>query len=447
MDPLSLLEDKIGSLVLDDYEIYTVESRLFSAGAKEGQIEFSEEARERGVAVRLFKGNRCGFGCSSDWSSAFLEKMLDLAYKSLALVEAGPAFELPSSGPGEKSHSQGGIRSSGSWAERKDMALHLESEARGYDPRIRRVREARYSEEQKTVRLKNSRGLSREGTASLHELSLMVVAEENAAQEMAWESDFSPDFSGLNPARVAGSAAEKAVSQLGARPVPTQKTGAVLDPVVAASFLGVLSSSFLGDQAQKNRSALKNRLGEKVYSPQVLLKDNGRLPGGFASFPFDGEGRMTEESVLVEQGTLKRFLYDSRSASQEGASNGRKVKSTGNAVRPGFKEAPRVGATNFFIESGSGSLDDLLADLGRGFWIRDVIGVHTADPISGDFSLGASGIWIEGGQRRRAVRGVTLSGNLHKLFEGVVRAGAGTRFFHSFGSPPLLIGEIDLGGT
>jgi PmbA protein len=439
MNELDWLEKRLSGLPVDGYEIFAVEARQFSAEAKDGQIDSLDEAIERGAAVRLFQGRKTGFGSSSDLSPAFLERMADLAYNGLSVVEDGPMLALPAAIRDRSPFVQL------SWTpddrQRKlQMALDLEKFAKDFDPRVKRVRDACYAEEVRTVTLKNSRGLERKHSASRHELSLMVMAEDGQGQEMAWESDFATDPDKLDPRKIAREGAEKAVTQLGGRPVPTQKMPAVLDAMVAASFLGVLSSSFFGDQVLRNRSSLRGKMGREIYSRQVSVIDDGRLEGGYNSFPFDGEGVPTTRRALVEKGTLKEFLYDLTSATQANAS------STGNGVRPGVKEPPRVGATNFFIEPGGASLEELLRDLGRGFWVRDVIGVHTADAVTGDFSLGASGVWIEGGKRASPVRGVTVSGNLHELLKRVVRVGKEIRRYHAFGAPPLLIESLDIGG-
>lgn len=439
MDPILTLENRIGSLAVDDYEICLVRSRNFSAEAQEGQIEFSQEAVERGVAIRLFKGGRCGFGSTSDLGEDALTRIVKSASQGLELVDEEVRFQLPFyiPSPNPPLESRGGPGGDA----RFDLAIALEKEARRFDPRITRVRDAGYYEQAKKVILKNSRGLSCEFDQTRYELSLMVVAEEKGDQQMAWESDFSPDFGGLDPAKVAREAAEKAVSLLGASPIATQTTPAVLDPVVATSFLGVLSSSFLGDQVQRNRSALADRLGEEIYAKEIEIVDDGNLKGGYEGAPFDGEGTRTARNSVVIGGVLKKFLYDSISAPRA------RQESTGNSRRPNLKEPPRVGPTNFFVSPGRSSQDDLLGSLEKGLWVRDVIGVHTADPVTGDFSLGASGIWIEKGRRQRPVRGITLSGNLHEVFKSVVQVGGDLRFYHSFGSPPLLIRSIDVGGS
>lgn len=438
MNELEWLEKRLSGLKLDGYEIYVTESRQFSVEAKDGQIDSLDEAVEHGAAVRLFRGLKTAFASTSDLTPAFLERAADLAYNSLSVVEDGPALALPSQTPGGK---QGSREPSRMPREQKlTMALDLERLAKEFDPKVKRVRDACYAEEVKTVTLKNSRGFERTHSLSRHELSLMVMAEEAQGQEMAWENDFSTHPEGLNPARIAREAADKAVCQLGGKPVATQKTPAVLDATVVASFLGVLSSSFLGDQVLRNRSSLGDKIGRDIYSKRINVVDDGSLEGGYNSAPFDGEGIATSRRSLVKDGVLKEFLYDLASASQAG------VASTGNAVRSAVKEPPRTGATNFFIEPGPASLEELLGDLGRGLWVRDVIGVHTADAVTGDFSLGASGLWIEGGKRAAPVRGVTISGNLHEILKRVAKVGKDIRRYHAFGAPPLLIESLDIGG-
>lgn len=438
MNELEWLEKRLGGLKLDGYEIYVSESRQFSVEAKDGQIDSMDEAVERGAAVRLFRGLKTAFASTSDLTPAFLERAADLAYNSLSVVEDGPALALPSRPLAENEAMEG--PSVMPREQKLKMALDLERLAKEFDPRVKRVRDACYSEEVKTVMLKNSRGFERTHSLSRHELSLMVMAEEAQGQEMAWENDFSVNPEDLNPQRIAREAADKAVCQLGGKPVATQKTPAVLDATVVASFLGVLSSSFLGDQVLRNRSSLGDKVGREIYSRRISVVDDGTLEGGYNSGPFDGEGVATSRRNLVKDGVLEGFLYDLSSASQA------EVVSTGNGVRSAVKEPPRTGATNFFIEPGHASLEELLSDLGRGFWVRDVIGVHTADAVTGDFSLGASGVWIEGGKRSSPVRGVTISGNLHEILKRVAKVGKDIRRYHAFGAPPLLIDSLDIGG-
>lgn len=445
MESFDVLDNRIQALSLDAYEVYTLEKRVLTVEAKDGAVDSLDEASEKCLAIRLFKGRKSAFACASE-ATPFLERMVELAYNSLKVVEENETITLPDGGNrGEKGFAPRLEPASGlAGAGRNDkfgLALDLEKHARAFDRRITRVRDASFSEETATVRIKNSRGTDLQARRSRYELSLMVMAEEGTHQEMAWDSEQTTDLSQLEAKGLAERTSRKATGQLGGKPVATQKAAAVLDAMVAASFLGVLSSSFFGDQVQKSRSALRDKQGQRIYAPSIGLIDDGNLAGGFSSLPFDGEGVATRRNELVAGGVLKAFLFDLTSGAKG------RVASTGNGLRSTFKEPPRVGATNLFIDRGRGTLEDLLEDMGRGFWIRDVIGLHTADVVTGDFSIGASGLWVENGRAASPVRGVTISGNLHEVLKRVVRVGEEVRWYHAFGAPPLLIESIDIGGT
>ncbi|NLC77635.1 MAG: TldD/PmbA family protein, partial [Clostridia bacterium] len=182
------------------------------------------------------------------------------------------------------------------------------------------------------------------------------------------------------------------------------------------------------------------KLGTQVCSSFISIIDDGALPGAIMSAPFDGEGVSTGRTALIEKGTLKNFLHNSYTATKDG------VTSTGNAVRS-FKSTPEVGTTNFFIEAGSVSRDELLSGIEQGFYVTEVMGMHTANPISGDFSVGASGLWIEKGKLTKAVRGVAIAGNLLSLLEQVDCVADDLTFFVGRGAPTVRIKEMTISGS
>ncbi len=446
MKTLECVEKKLREMDVDAYEIFSMDSHQMLAQAKDGEVELTEQAVEKGVAIRLFKKGKVSFGCSSDATEDGLKKVSQKAYEGLAFLKEEDVFDLPQGSDVSPVSKAGSISASLAFTEEdlskaQETACILEKAAIQFDSRIRRVRDARFSQERRKVLLKNSQGFLGQSVWEMGELSIMVVAEGLAQQEMAWEEQSGTNLDGHAAQRVAHAACEKAVFQLGAKPVKTQRVPVVLDPVVVCSFLGVLSSSFLGDQVQKGRSAVADQLGKTIYSKEVTLVDDGTRLGGYLTFPFDGEGSLTRKNSVVSKGLLSQFLYDGRAAKRAACA------STGNSIRPHFKETPRVGVTNFYLEPGKESLEDLFSQMGTGFWVRDVIGVHTADVVTGDFSLGASGVWIEKGKKQQPVRGVTLSGNLHTLFKKVVGVGEDLHFYRSFGAPPILIQQLDIGGT
>lgn len=441
MDPLSFVTDRVSALDVDQFEIYETSSRHLQIEAKEGEVETSEEAVEKGLALRLFKEGKVGFASASGGSEGLLERMVSLAYHTLQVVAAETSFELE----GKRTSTLHSVDRDGelahrSFDEKAALALSLEREAIQFDRRITRVRGACYLEWEGEVVLKNSLGFEGRYSKTVCELSLMAVAEEKGGHEMAWESEFSPFFQGLDPSRPARRAAGHAVSLLGAKPLSTRKAPVLLEPQVGSSFLGILASSFLGDQVARGKSMLKDRLGEEIYSREVSLIDDGTLPGGFASTPFDGEGSPSERTPVVQAGRLIQFLQDKISSASL------QKRSTGNGVRSGYRERPKVGVTNFFIPKGSMDPETLLQEMGNGLWITDVIGMHTANPVTGDFSLGAQGFWVEKG-KRRPVKGIAISGNLHDVLKKTVRVGSDLRFYHSYGCPSLLVSELDIGGV
>jgi len=158
------------------------------------------------------------------------------------------------------------------------------------------------------------------------------------------------------------------------------------------------------------------------------------------SAPFDGEGVPTSRTVLVDGGILKGFLHNSYTAAKEG------LPSTGNGIRHSFKGTPEVGTTNFYVENGNTTPENIIKEISEGLYITEIMGMHTANPISGDFSLGASGIWIEGGELKQPVRGIAVAGNITELLQRVDAVGNDLRFYGTKGSPTLRIREMSLSG-
>jgi PmbA protein len=222
--------------------------------------------------------------------------------------------------------------------------------------------------------------------------------------------------------------------------VTTRKTPVVLDPYVAAGFLDLISTALTSEAVQKGRSLFAGKKDTEVASGKITVIDDGTLPGGIASAPFDGEGVATSRTVLIEDGVLKGYLYNTYTAAKDG------VCSTGNGVRNSFKGTPEVGVTNIFIKPGSVPAEQLFSELEKGIYITEVMGMHTANPISGDFSVGVSGLLIEKGQLTRPVRGMALGGNIMDLLAGVNAVGNDLKFFGSRGSPTLRISEMTLSG-
>jgi PmbA protein len=238
-------------------------------------------------------------------------------------------------------------------------------------------------------------------------------------------------------------AVERGVRLLGATKPPTARVPVILDQHAASSFLGVLAAALSADAVQKGRSLFAGREGERMGADQFTLVDDGRHLEGPAAAPFDDEGTPTGRTELFTEGVLHGFLHDATTAARDGGGR----RSTGNGMRGGYRSAPGVGTTNFFVDAGTSSVDELLARADGGVWIQEVSGVHSgANPISGEFSVGATGLRISGGELGEPLREMTVASTVPEMLAAVTEVGDDLRFFTSVGTPSILIGEMTLAG-
>jgi PmbA protein len=286
----------------------------------------------------------------------------------------------------------------------------------------------------------NSRGLDKAYSATTCTAQIMVVAEDGSDSQMAWDFEGSRFLSDVVFEEVGRNAATRALLLLRAKAMNGAKCPVILDNSVATEFLGIFSSLLSSESVQKGKSLLAHRQGEEVVNPLVSIVDDGLMEHKLGSRPFDDEGVPTSRKHLIKDGVLQGFLYNVYTARKEG------VMSTGNAVRGSFSGLPTVGPTNLYIPAcpASSGPEDLCRVMGRGLYITDAMGTHTANPISGEFSVGVSGLWIDGGIIKYPVKEAVISGNILDLFRRVSSVGSDLRFYGNVGSPSLLIGATDI---
>lgn len=439
------LADRVERLLqkssLDGYEIMTGHSRTLSIEAREGKIDTFKSAEPVGVSIRVLKGQGMGFSYSSSFVDPDLEKMIESASVGAGmqtpdqfnlLPQASPWLEMPEL----LDHKLATV----SVAQKVELALELERLTLAADPRIKRVRKASYGESIYSVHIRNSQAIYGGYSGSSVSSSVAAIAELDGDSQLGWDFGFGAGFESLDIAAIAQEAASRAVAQLGARKIPGMNCPVVFEGRVAADFLELLAPSFSAENLFKGKSLLKGKKGESVFARQLSIRDDGRLTGGMATAPFDGEGVPCQNTLLVEEGVVNGFLYDTAYAARMGAI------STGNSSRSGVKGLPHLGVSNFFIENGTASRASLLSGISRGMLLTSAIGMHTANPVSGDFSVGAAGFLIEDGRITIPVKGVAISGNVIDLFKNVATVGDDLRFFSSVGSPSLKIISLDISG-
>lgn len=428
----------------DSYEIYFSVHKGFGVEAKGGEVDAMKVRSSAGVGIRTISGGRLGFAFSSVLDEASLDELASkaIAGSREAAEDAYLRFALPGAARSEDGL---GIFDDASLAvpeeEKIRKALEIEKAAMGGDPRVRRIRKASYSESVAADRVVNSNGVDIEHGATYFTGSVTAVAEDNGESQMGWETGMGHSIGALDPALIGQGAAKNALRLLGARQIKTVRCPAIIENTVVCELLESLASSFLGDNVEKGKSMLIGKEGTRVVSAVLNIWDDGIMKDGWATSAYDAEGTPTGKKALVAEGVCGGFLYDTYWAARANKT------STGNAARGSYKSTPGVGLGNIYIEKGTKGLDELVGELGTGLLITELLGVHTINTVSGDFSLGAAGFWVEGGQLAYPVRGMAIAGSLLDLFSRVGACASDLRFIGSVGAPSLLVTELEASGT
>ncbi len=434
--------DKAQNLGADQSEAFLIKSKDLTIDVRDGAVETLKLAEDRGLGVRVFRNGRIGFAYTSDIQDPAVDEIIRQALANSDKTSPDQYNIMPGPGGQYASLDLYDPQIQKITADEKiDFAKTIEKAARVVDRRITITERSSYFDAEYEVSLANSLGISAVYQGAYCGGYADLVAEEDGDSQTGFAIKITLNFKELDPAKIGREAAEKAVKKLGAKTIGTQKAVIVFDPYIATSFLGVIAPALSAEAVQKGKSLFGGKVGQKVASDKVNIVDYGAMPGGIASAPFDGEGVPTTKTMLIQNGELKGFLHNTYTAAKDG------VMSTGNGIRSSFKSTPEVGTTNFYIEPGNTSPDDLIKDIRAGLYITDVMGMHTANPISGDFSVGASGIWIENGSFTKPVRGVAIAGNILELLNEVEGVGSDLTFFGGKGAPTIRISGMTISGS
>ena len=392
----------------EEAEVYGIASLSFDIDLRRAQVELASRSLHRGLGLRAVVSGAVGFSSTSDMS--LLSSVARSAVQSARARGPDPAWRgLP----------------------RPEKVTHPENT---FDPRLAEMGPEECLELAKglvagcsdvagaepvsgglacasgTSFIINSRDLELEERGTIMQGSLEAIAR---GADVATGSDFYISRSLASSLEEVGrSAAEMARSSLGGQKAESGTFDVLLRPQAAAELIEyTLIPALLADSVQKGRSVLAGRIGESIASERLVIADDGLVSGGIDSSAFDGEGMPSQRTVLIEDGTLKAYLYDSYTAGKEG------LHSTGNAVRSGYTAVPRVGARNFILSSPQSQ--NLLEETG-GFMVSGLIGAHTANAISGDFSVEARNAFaISPGEEARPIRSLMLAGNIFELLREI----------------------------
>ncbi len=411
----------------------------------QGEVEQLVAARRCGVGVRVFRDGAVGYASTSDLGPEGLDDVVARAVAHAAAADADPFRTLPApSGPPAAVEPYDPRLAAATDERRIDLALSVEAAALAADPRVKTVEDTVYVDGDGEVYLANSAGVRGSYRAGQCYAYAYVLAEDEGRVETGVSYAVGRALEELDGPACGAEAAARACRLLGARPCPSMKAAVVLDPFVAAAFLGVLSSALTAEAAQKGRSLFAGLEGQAVADPRLTLADDGAHPDGLDSAPFDGEGTPCRRTPLVSAGVLQGFLHDTYTARKAGA------ESTGNGQRGGYQSPPAVRPTNLLVEGEPVPFGTIVAGVDRGVLVTDAVGVHSgANPISGEFSVGISGVLIEHGRLTTPVREVTLAGDIIGMLKSVRALGDDARWVPagSVLTPSVLIEGMAIGGT
>jgi PmbA protein len=411
-----------------------------------GEVESLTAAVQTGVGIRAWSGHRVGYAYGTDLSEAGVAAIAARAAEAAEVADEDEYAAPPQ--PAEIEALPGlGDPSVAEWEASRlaELALTVERTALTSDPRLVGVETAVYADAAEQVAIASSAGVAGEYETSTCYAYLQALAEGEGARETGLGFGLARGPLGLDPEAIGAEGAQRALEMIGAGKPESRSCPVVLDATVAASFVGLVGGGLGAKAVQRGRSPLAGRLEEEVASEAFALHDDGREPAGPASAPFDGEGVPRRRTALIEGGRLRAYLYDTYTANREGGS------STGSAARGSYRSLPAVSTSNLIVAPGSHSFEELLTEAGDGVYVNDVAGLHSGvNPVTGVFSVGASGRMIRAGQLAEPVREFTIAGDLVAMLGAVSAAGAEARwvpFGGSVSTPPLLIAEMSISGS
>jgi PmbA protein len=416
----------------------------FSTVVRLGQVETLKESGSRAIGVRVFFGQRAASTYSSDFSAAGIERMLKSALELAKITSEDPMAGIPEASKlgqlaanldlyHEDVYSLPGT-------ERIDYARRAEKAALDSDPRIKNSDGGSFDAATGRKVLANSHGFVGEYRRSYCSVSAVPIAQgDNGLMQRDYWYSVARSLAKLDSAEQVGKeAARRTLRRLGARKVKTAQVPVVLDPMVATSMLEHIFEGINGDSVYRGASFLAGKLGEKIAGSNVTIVDDGTIPGGFGTTPFDGEGIPTRRTVVIENGILKSYLLNTYTAKKLG------LETTANASR-GLAGTPGIGPGNYFLAAGSKTPSQIIGEIKDGLYVTEFLG-HGANLVTGDYSRGASGMWIVNGELAYPVEEITVAGNLKEMFNNISDIATELEFRGSVASPTIRIDGLTVGG-
>jgi PmbA protein len=428
-----------------DAEVVIREGDEFSALVRLGQVDTLKESGSRGVGLRVFLGQRAASTSSSDLSPEGIDHLIHGALALAKVTSEDPFAGLPETAafgqlPGDLDLYYEDVYSLPG-DQRIDYARRAEAAALAADARIQNSDGGSFDAATGRKILANSRGFLGDTRRSYASISAVPIAlsKDGQMQRDYWYTSARTLAKLDSPESVGIEAARRTLRRLDARRVPTQRVPVVFSPEMARGLIGNIFEAANGDAIYRQASFFANQLGEEAAAANITVIDDGTIVGGFGTAPFDGEGLPTRRKPIVEKGVLKNYLLNTYTARKLG------MESTGNASR-GLAGNPGIGGGNVYLEKGELTPAQILGDIKAGLYVTELMGFGV-NMVTGDYSRGASGLWIENGELTYAVQEITIAGNLKEMFKNVVAIGNDLEFRGAITAPTLRIEGMTIAGA
>ena len=449
MDYLKFAQDVVSRAVERgvEAEAYINVGQKTEVNVDRGVVEKLSQAGSKGLGVRVIRDGRMGYAYTSDFGANSIEKTIEAAVALAEVADSDEYRSLPAPQPLPDDdldvYDQAIVDLP--IGRKVEMARRIEKAAFRYDERIVLTNRCTLLSQYGSVAIANSKGIAGSYDKSFIGGFVMAMAADENDRSMAFGFDFGSRLADFMPSAIGKDAARKAVGMLGGKPVPTQRATVVYSPMAATSVLGALSRALGAGAMQRNRSFLEGKIGQTVAADMVSVLDNGRLPGGIATRPFDDEGVPTAATRLIDEGVLQTALHDHYTATRDGTAS-----STGNASRRSHASMPTLDASNFYFQPGHETPEEVIGGVEQGLYVESVMNTASINPISGDYSISAKGYWIENGELSHPVNEVTIALSMQELLQNIKAIGSDLTFvpmMGALGSPTIRVDGVMIGGS
>jgi PmbA protein len=429
----------------DEAEVFINFNKHLKIDVMGQKIEALDNVEDGGLAIRVIKGGKMGFAYTADLENDVLDEVVAQAIENSKPLTADKAncFAMPDASIKQMALVDKDIKDTDILA-KKLLAMEIESVAKAYDPRIKKIEKISYFDTASSTYIANTNGINVNYEKTICGAMADVIALDNNQMETGSWISYRTKYKDINPKEVGTIAAKRAVQMLGAKSMQSGRASVIFTPYAAVSLISALIPAFSADFAQKGKSIFINSIDKPIASTKFTLIDSGVMPGAPGTVPFDDEGVLSKENYLIKDGYLRSFLYNSYTAKKAGK------PSTSNGFRDSFKSLPEILPSNMYVKPGSKGQAELIDKMNKGFLIDTIMGAHTINPISGDFSIGFSGQFVENGKISRPVRGMTIAGNILEILNHIDDVGSDIDFFPhggNCGSPSLLIANLSISGS